>query len=812
MVNLRPKGIESPDTLVVGNTIWSQVQATIDTSSDPLTIQTSNYKIEISRNPMRIYGYNSSGTLLFNETTAIGINPTGISLTTSGGNYYGIHNHNSGGLTATSGSIYSGSQGSAGAPFIWTTKGWGMFADVESGNINVSTNSIVLLRSSDPLKVDIEFYFVFGSPRDIMNGMTDVTGKPPLFPKFSLGFLNSQWGMNQTKLLGYVSTYRSKGIPLDAYILDFDWMDWGADNYGEFRFGPNFPSASGGVLRDSLLKNGVKLFGIRKPRVHTLTIEGQYAISQHYFVDSLIDYFSNKMVGRMNFNIPGARQWFYNSFINMNSYTNGMIGYWNDEADEYGNNFNFLQMQRTMYEGQRQYNNKRVWSINRNYFLGAQRYAYGHWSGDINTGFSSMQSQPNYMLSSILLGSGWWSMDVGGFNGTPSSENYYRWMQFGAFVPIYRVHGTLNQEREPWIYGAEAESISVNYIKLRYKLLPYIYSAAWENHQTGISIARPLLMDYPDDASVANMSDEWMFGDNILVKPVLTSGATSVSVYLPLGIWVDYWNGNNYTGPATITYTVDHNTIPVFVKAGAVIPVAPVGNYSDDPITQNLLTFSCYPGGNGSGYNYEDDDETYNYENGSYATTLFSQTLNNKYIDLNINGRTGSFTPAVRDYLAEFNFMKSSPDSVYLNNSLLNRTSTSVLLNSSVTAWAYDSANVKGYVRFHDIGQSASIRVYRNNILSVQSITPPLVFALYQNYPNPFNPSTEIKFTIPERAFVTLKVYDITGREVSLLISQEQEAGSYHVFFNGLNHANGVYLCRITAGRYSSVIKMLLLK
>jgi alpha-glucosidase len=311
MINLRPDGIESPDTLIVSNTSWAVVPATIDTNSDPITIQTSNFRIEIARNPMRIYGYNSSGVLLFNEPAAMGINPAGISLTTTGGNFYGIHSPNPAGLLAASGNIYSGSQGQAGGPFVWTTKGWGMFADIDSGRINLSSNSITFLRTTNPMKVDIEFYFIFGSPKDIMNGMTDVTGKPPLFPKYSFGFLNSQWGMNQNKLLGYVSTYRSKGIPLDAYILDFDWMDWGADYYGEFRFGPNFPSSTAGVLRDTLLKNGVKLFGIRKPRVHTFTIEGQYALSRHYFVDSLIDYFSHKEVGRMNFNIPGARQWFY---------------------------------------------------------------------------------------------------------------------------------------------------------------------------------------------------------------------------------------------------------------------------------------------------------------------------------------------------------------------------------------------------------------------------------------------------------------------------------------------------------------------
>jgi alpha-glucosidase (family GH31 glycosyl hydrolase) len=937
MINLRPNGIKSPDTLIIGNTTWPLVQATIDTSSDPIKITTSNYKIEINKYPMRFHAYNSSGDLLCFEPPVQGINPAGISLTTTGGNFYGVHNHRDGNLRTTGGNIFAGSQGEAGAPFIWTTKGWGMLADVDSGRIDYSSTTINLItrgggsannkvwwspssptkndtitvylaspnssklhwgvnyagynwvqpnlaywpagsslysdnvavespltdssgthiiklgpfnnpaqsinglafvvrnadnswdnnngndyhidfKSTGPLdstshKIDMEVYLIFGSPKEIINGMTDVTGKPPLFPKFTLGFLNSQWGIDQTSLLSYVSTYRAKGIPIDAYILDFDWMNWGENYYGEFTFGPKFPLAPGGVLKDSLLKSGIKLMGIRKPRVHVNTVQGQYAQSQNYFVDYTTDYFSGKQVGRLNFHRPDVRQWYWNSFyIQGNAYANGIIGYWNDEADEYGNSFNFMQMQRSFYEGQRQSNNKRVWSLNRNYFLGAQRYAYGHWSGDINSGFGSMAAQPVFMNSSILLGSSWWSMDVGGFNGTPNSENYFRWMQFGAFVPIYRVHGTQNQQREPWFYGTEAEQIATQYIKLRYKLLPYIYTAAWENHLTGLSITRPLLLEYPNDPNVIDLSDQWMFGDNMLVKPILTEGASSVSVYLPEGKWIDYWNGNKYSGPTTINYPVTHASIPVFVKAGSVIPTAPVGRFSNDSLIQNILTLSCYNGANGSGSVYEDDGETYNYETGAFATTSFEQSQNTTYSDLNIDARVGSFSPPTRDYLAEFNFMRSTPDSVRLNNTLLTRSSLPTVLNNSITAWAYDTNNVKCYVRLHDNGQSNSIRVFWNNTTGITAIPVPSSFALFQNYPNPFNPSTTIKFSLPERLPVTIKVYDIIGREVSVLLNQEKDAGTWYVPFNASNLANGVYFCRIQAGKYNSVIKMILLK
>ena len=936
-VNLLPNGIENNDTLVIGNTTWDPVAVSIDTTTNPIRLQTSKFKIEISRSPMRFSVYDSTGQLLCNEPASGGINGGGIYLTTTGGNFYGLHNRKSGGLKLTTGgNIYAGSQGDAGAPFVWTTKGWGVLADVESGRLEYTTNSVNFFRGAStgstivsyspryptkndtitisvtstktaklhwgvnysghtwikpdssywpasstlysdkvavetpfsaiasgqikikvgpfdktaqavsglafvvhyddntwdnnsgndyqidfttqsdtiPVKKDIEFYFVFGNPTEIFTGMTDVTGKPPLFPKYSLGFMNSQWGIDQTELLSIVGTYRAKGIPIDAYILDFDWMDWGADNYGEFRFGPKFPSATSGALKDTLLKNGVKLFGIRKPRIHTGTVEGAYGQANNFFVKYTTDYFSGKQVGLLNFNKPEVRDWYWNSYVNQaNSYNLGMVGYWNDEADEYGDSFNFMQMQRSEYEGQRKYNDKRVWSINRNYYLGAQRYAYGHWSGDINTGFSSMAEQAPYMLSSVVLGSGWWGMDIGGFNGnTPTDDNYYRWMEFGAFVPIYRVHGTNGQKRYPWFFSAEAEQIATSYIKTRYKLLPYIYTAAWQNHLTGLSIVRPFPVAFPTDNSGSDMTDEWMFGDNMLVKPVLTQNATSVSVYLPQGTWIDYWNGKSYTGTSTINYAVTNATIPVFVKAGSVIPTAPVGSYVNDSVAQKLLILSCYAGANGKGFVYEDDGETYQYEKGMYAITAFSQTESNRYTDLNINARSGIFTPPVRDYLAEFNFAKIKPDSVWINSVPVIKTTATAILASSVTAWAYDSVNYKAYVRLKDNAAGNTIRLFRTNLVGIEKENLPVTYALAQNYPNPFNPTTTIRYQIPNGGQVVLKVYNTLGKEVMTLVNEYKGAGEYNVGFNGVGLASGMYFYQIKVNNYSSTKKMMLIK
>ena len=933
-VDYIPSGSESKDTLVIGNTSWDMVPVSIDTVSDPIVFETSKYKVLISKSPMRFAIYDSTGQQLCSEPAICGINKNGIFLNTSGGNFYGLHNSKSTSLKlSTGGNIYVGSQGSAGAPFLWTTKGWGILGDLDSGRVEYSTNILnfyhgntgtgsVAVTPANPTihdtitltvastktanlhwgvnysgyswikpdssywpagstlysdnvavetpfaaslndsirikigpfdkaaqtvsslafvihytsgtwdnnsgldyhigfntgtdssaKKNMDFYFVFGSPTEIFTGMTDVTGKPPLFPKYTMGFLNTQWGIDQTELLTIVNTYRQKAIPIDTYVLDFDWMDWGADNYGEFRWGTKFPLGPTGVLADSLSKLNMKLFGIRKPRIHTATVEGIYAKANGYFVDYTTDYFSGKQVGRLNFNKPEVRQWYWDSFVSKgNAYNLGIVGYWNDEADEYGDNFNFMQMQRSEYEGQRGYNNKRVWSINRNFFLGSQRYAYGHWSGDISTGFSTMAEQSPFMLSSIVLGSSWWGMDIGGFNGSPSDDNYYRWMQFGAFVPIYRVHGTNGLKRYPWFFGAEAEQIATSFIKLRYKLIPYIYTAAWQNHNTGVSITRPLPMCFPADNACADIYDEWMFGDNMLVKPVLTQYVTSVTVYLPEGTWIDYWTGKTYAGKSTITYPVVDSTIAVFVKAGSVIPTAPVGKYLDDSTARKSLILSCYAGGNSKGFVYEDDGETYQYENGIYATTDFNQTESQKFTQIDIGSRTGSFTPYTRDYITELNFSKTKPDSVWINSTKASKLDASTLLNTSVSGWAYDSVKAKIYVRLADNGLPNSVRVFRTNITLVEKNDLPLSYELAQNYPNPFNPATTIRYQIAKEGRVNVTVYNILGKEVMRLVDEVKTPGSYSVMFNGSGLASGMYFYRITVNDFTTTKKMMLIK
>ncbi|MCF7741028.1 MAG: DNRLRE domain-containing protein, partial [Candidatus Marinimicrobia bacterium] len=413
--------------------------------------------------------------------------------------------------------------------------------------------------------------------------------------------------------------------------------------------------------------------------------------------------------------------WYWNSLWDNGAFQKGLIGYWNDEADVYGGNLMFMQMQRSNYEGQRRATDQRVWSINRNFFLGSQRYAYAHWSGDIGTSFESMAEQRLFMLSSINLGSSWWGMDIGGFHGTPTPENYIRWIQFGAFVPIFRVHGSEFKEREPWNYGQEAVKIARKYINMRYALMPYIYTQAYQNYKEGQPIVRPLVMDYPDDLQVRNMYSEWMFGDNFLVHPVVSENADQANVYLPEGEWIDFNRGHRYSGSQYINYPVNLEDIPVFVKAGSVIPMKEPGDYVDDPDTKQTLYWHVFPGPTGFFTLYEDNGWDYDYEGRGYSLTQATQHTNPEEITFNLGDRSFPYNPPDRSLFAVFRLITAEPDQVELDGENLQQRELDSLENYT-RGWAFQKTGSRVLVKFSDDGLNHKVVLTKG-----EDTTPPAI-------------------------------------------------------------------------------------
>ncbi len=568
---------------------------------------------------------------------------------------YTIHESVAPGLLRSGKQIaQAGKQGHAGAPFVWSTGGYGLLVDCKGATFDLDDGRITV---ADYQRPDADYYVLAGTPAELFGEVSRISGPAPLFPKWAMGFTNSQWGIDEKELLDIVKTYRAKHIPIDNFTLDFDWKAWGENNYGEFRWNPKkFPDGPGGKLAKMLGAQGIHLTGIMKPRIHVNTVEGRYATAHHLWIPGekpFQDYFSHKLVKRLDFDKPETRRWFGEAAMKY-AFDEGIIGWWNDEADEVGSDTQFLNMERALYDAQRGASDKRVWSINRNFWLGAQRYSYGLWSGDIDTGFASMAAQRTRMLSAIEVGESNWGMDGGGFNGHPSDENYARWIEFGAFTPIFRVHGTKDEKRQPWRYGPVAEAAATRAIRLRYKLIPYIYAYQHAAHVHGVGLVRPLTFDWPDDPKVRDDVGAWLFGQWLLVAPVVEQGQTSKSIYLPAGTWTDWSTGKVYAGGQTIDYKVDAKSwrdIPLFIRAGAIIPTQPVMDHvGQHPV--KTVTVEVFPATHATHFDYYDDDgETWGYEHGAYFLQRLSVRRDGREVTLRTDAPSGSYRPALRDYL-----------------------------------------------------------------------------------------------------------------------------------------------------------------
>ena len=590
---------------------------------------------------------------------------------------YGIHgldiSDDGAGIVRTSGGgVAAGVQGNAGGPFLFTTN-YGVLIDSDGGSFQTHDETIRFSGGSRP---DTECFLIVGPPLKAMAGLALLTGRPPMPPKWTLGFLNSQWGSTEAELLQIAATYQEKSIPLSGFILDFDWKAWGEDDYGEWRWNstsgpgnssPNkFPNGASGKFAAGLLDRGVHLAGILKPRILMSGADGkptqaaQYATEHKFWYPNEQrgdDYFTHRPAANLDFGNPETRKWFFEKLVP--AFRAGMAGWWNDEADRDNNNvfsnFQFLNMARALYEGQRAISNERAWSINRNYYPGALRYSYAEWSGDIGTGFQSMAYQRRRMIATLNLGEPAWSMDTGGFNGHPTAENYARWMEFAAFVPVFRVHGGNDEKRQPWVYGPIAEAAAKRVMRLRYDLLPYIYSYARATHETGIGLVRPLFWEFPADDHCAEETSAWMFGDALLVSPIVEMGRATHRVYLPKGAWLDYTTGARHAGEQELNIPADAakwQDVPLFIRQGSILASQPAAQGNDLSAASPLI-LDVFPSAErkASFVVYDDDGHTYAYESGEFFRQEMTATAAAKSTSISFSAATGAYKPHFPSYI-----------------------------------------------------------------------------------------------------------------------------------------------------------------
>jgi alpha-glucosidase (family GH31 glycosyl hydrolase) len=304
---------------------------------------------------------------------------------------------------------------------------------------------------------------------------------------------------------------------------------------------------------------------------------------------------------------------------------------------------------------------QRVFLLCRSGGAGMQRFGAACWSGDINNDFATLEAQVPLGLNTGLSGVPYWGSDIGGFfHPIPEGgELYARWFQLGAFTPVFRSHGWVWREHVPWAHGAEVEAICRRYAELRYRLLPYTYTLAWQAHTLGLPLMRPLVLNYPDDPRVWGLGHEFLWGDDLLVAPVTREGATAWPVYLPPGGWYDFWTGARHDGPAGITLAAPLDRLPLLVRAGAILPLGPVVQHTAErPLDE--ITLLIYPDGASRFELYEDDGRTNAYRQGHHALTPFECVAESAGVTVRIGEPAGdrSVVPAGRRYLIQ---LRSDP-------------------------------------------------------------------------------------------------------------------------------------------------------
>jgi alpha-glucosidase len=521
---------------------------------------------------------------------------------------------------------------------------------------------------------EMDYYFFYGpTMKDVISQYTSLTGRMPLPPKWAIGYHQSRYSYEtDQEVRALAETFRSKEIPCDVIYLDIHYMD----EYRVFTWHPTrFPNAK--KLLADLREQGFRVVPIVDPGVKK---DPKYIVYQEGIT---CDYFCKYIEGQLytgqvwpgesafpDFTERSVREWWgekHQEFIAL-----GIHGIWNDmnepaifnetktmdldvihkndgDPKTHGELHNLygLYMSMATYEGLKKLlNGKRPFVLTRAGYAGIQKYA-AVWTGDNRSFWEHLQMSIPMILNMGLSGIAFAGADVGGFAHDANAELTTRWTQVGAFLPYFRNHSAIGFARqEPWAFGQPYESIIKKYIDLRYHFLPHLYTLFHEASTTGLPVVRPLLLEYPADKRTANLNDQFLFGANILIAPILQPDTTHRAVYLPEGEWVNYETGETHAGGQHILAAADLDSMPIFLKSGTIYaggsPIQHTGE-------QQEITFHVYRG-DGTYTYYEDNGETFDYQTGAYnQLRLEQQTAGNTttvtwhYIHQGYDGGLGDY-------------------------------------------------------------------------------------------------------------------------------------------------------------------------
>lgn len=583
-------------------------------------------------------------------------------------------------------------------PFFISVKGYGLFWDNYSPTVFKDTPEITSFKSD--VGDCIDYYIMYGGNADgVIARMRDLTGQVPMFPLWTFGYWQSRERYkSQDELVGVVRKYRDLGVPLDGIIQD--WQYWGnnylwnameflnSDFYDPKKMVDDIHGMNAHMIISIWNSFGPETKQYRElDKIGALMDFKTWPMSGSDKWPPLLDYPSGVRVYDP-FN-PEARD-IYWKYLNKGQFSLGIDGWWLDSSEPDHMDFKPSDLDNRTYLGSfRKVRNafplmavggvyqhqravtsdKRVFILTRSAFAGQQRYASNVWSGDVTASWVALRNQISAGLNFSLSNIPYWNSDIGGFflsrfrkrlDDAEYRELYARWMQFGAFCPMMRSHGT-DAPREIYQFGKKGDKIYdaiEKSIRLRYSLLPYIYSAAWDITANQSTMMRALVMDFAADTKALDINDQYMFGKSILVCPVTTamyskntkedfSTVGTRELYLPAGTsWYDFWTGEKFQGGQTLKKEAPVDIIPLYVRAGAVLPIGPDVQYAAEKKWDDLEIW-VFEGANGSFTLYEDENDNYNYEKGAWSTIPF--TWDNRKKTLTIGDRTGAFPGMIND-------------------------------------------------------------------------------------------------------------------------------------------------------------------
>lgn len=474
----------------------------------------------------------------------------------------------------------------------------------------------------------------------LVKNLTDVTGRQPLPPRWAFGNYASRFGYrSEQEVRDVVRRFRREKIPLDAVILDIYWfgpdvqghmgnLDWDRES---------FPNAEDMI--EDFAKDGVRTIPITEPFILTTSTNWQDAVDNDALAQDVtggprrFDFFFGN-TGLVDVFNEHAQQWFWQFYERL--FEQGIGGTWGDlgepevhpadslhfvdgagrqaTADEVHNAYGHVWAQ-LVYENQaRRYPAARPVILMRSGFIGSQRYGMMPWTGDVSRSWGGLKPQIELSLQMGMLGLAYNHSDLGGFAGGEAfdKEMYIRWLQYGVFQPIYRPHAQEDIAPEPVFHDRETRRIVRDFIRLRYRMLPYIYTLAYENSLQGTPLMRPLFFEDEDDLALIDEKYAYLWGDALLVAPVMDPGVESVSVPLPRGAWFDFWDDTRYEGGARVDVPVTLETIPVLVRAGSFVPmiedIETTRDYSSERLKLHYYADATVT--QSSGRMYDDDGET----------------------------------------------------------------------------------------------------------------------------------------------------------------------------------------------------------